>query len=55
MSKKVLWKDTPFQPKRQAGTYGSYREFLEKATKIQEEQERAQEYLAKARPAMARH
>lgn len=54
MSKKVVWDNTPYTPKRKAGTYGSYREFLEKAERIRTEQNQAVEFLAKARPAMAK-
>jgi len=54
MSKKIVWKDTPYSPKRKAGTYSSYREFLEKANKLQDEQEKAREYLNKAKPAMSK-
>lgn len=56
MSKKVVWNTTPYQPKPQhkAGTYGSYREFMEKSNRLRAEQEKAQAYLEKAKPAMAK-
>lgn len=54
MSKKVVWEEGPYKPKRKAGTYSSYGDFLEKAERLRSEQEAAQNYLAKARPAMAK-
>ena len=53
--KKVVWPEAKISSNnKKAGTYGSYREFLEKANKLREEQEQAQEYLQKAMPAMTK-
>lgn len=52
--KKVVW--TPpssiHNPKKQAGQYGSFKELVQKANRVREEQEQAQAYLHKAMPAM---
>lgn len=54
MSKKVIWEE-PKAPKAnlKAGHYSSYKEFLQKAQALQEEQRIAQEYLKKALPVMS--
>lgn len=49
MDKKVVWGEPILTKKeRKAGEYGSYKEFLVKANKVHEEQQKAQEYLQKA-------
>lgn len=52
--RKVVWGEGKVQAARPAGTYSSYREFLEKSEGIRREQEEAQAYLSKALPAMVK-
>lgn len=49
--KKVVWGEGRYTAKI-SGTYSSFNEFFQKAEKFRLEQERANEYLAKAQPAM---
>lgn len=53
-SKKVVWQQPKITSARKPGTYGSFREFMEKANKFRAEQEEAQNYLVKAMPAMVK-
>lgn len=53
MKKQVTWGLPKIaSAKRAPGTYGSFRELMEKSKSLQQEQEEAQSYLAKAMPAM---
>lgn len=53
MEKKVVWGPPKISSaKQRPGTYRTYGEFLAKANAIQQEQEKAQEFLRKAMPAM---
>lgn len=51
--KRVSWPEPKIhEPKRKAGTYGSFREMMAKTEGIRKEQEQAQEFLQKAHPYM---
>ena len=52
MSKTVIWGQGKYTSEKRAGTYGSYSEFVAKAERFRNEQEKAQNYLIKALPAM---
>jgi hypothetical protein len=53
MKKTVNWPAPKVtSAKRAAGSYGSFKEFAQKADALAQEQERAQEYLGKAFPVM---
>ena len=54
MKKKIHWPDAKITSKKKAGTYGSYKEFIQKANKIREEQQEAIEYLNKAMAPMTK-
>lgn len=55
MKKKVVWPEPKLtSAKKRPGEYGSYQEFLQKANALREEQEQANEYLAKSMPAMVK-
>ena len=43
MSKKVFWPDPKVSSSKKSGTYGSYKEFMQKANALREEQEKAQQ------------
>lgn len=53
MKKQVNWGPPKIaSAKRAPGTYGSFRELMEKSSNLQQEQQEAQNFLAKAMPAM---
>lgn len=52
--KKVVWGQPKLTSAKFTGKYGSYAELVKKANVMREQQEAAEAYLAKARPAMAK-